>query len=69
MLVDKLCSGRPPILSNVAKKLIRNAKYKRGHGVSRLETQLKVRGTSGSRESIRISKIHVKRTEVEELQT
>ena len=53
LLVDKLRSGRPTILSNVAKKLIRNAKYKRGHGVRRLETQLKVRGESGSRETIR----------------
>ena len=53
LLVDKLRSGRPTILSNVAKKLIRNAKYKRGHGVRGLETQLKVRDATGSRESIR----------------
>ena len=53
LIVDKLRSGRSTILSNVAKKLIRNAKYKRGHGVRRLQTQLKVRGATGSRESIR----------------
>ena len=33
LLVDKPLNGRPKVLSNVAKKLIRNVKYKRGHGV------------------------------------
>ena len=53
LLVDKPRNGRPIVLSNVAKKLIRNIKYKRGHGVRRLEKQLKARGETGSRETIR----------------
>jgi hypothetical protein len=53
LLGDKPRSGRPKVLSNVAKKLIRNAKYKRGHGLRRLENQLKARGETGGRESIR----------------
>ena len=53
LLVDKPRSGRPTVLSNVAKKLIRNVKYKRGHGVRRLEKQLRARGETGSRETIR----------------
>lgn len=53
LLVDKPRNGRPTVLSNVAKKLIRNIKYKRGHGVRRLEKQLKARGETGSRETIR----------------
>jgi hypothetical protein len=53
LLVDKPRSGRPTVLSNVAKKLIRNIKYKRGHGVRRLENQLRARGKAGSRETIR----------------
>ena len=53
VLVDKPRNGRPKVLSNVAKKLIRNVKYKRGHGVRRLEKQLKAQGETGSREIIR----------------
>ena len=53
LLVAKPRNGRPTVLSNVAKKLIRNIKYKRGHGVRRLEKQLKARGETGSRETIR----------------
>ena len=53
LLVDKPRSGRPRVLSNVAKKLIRNVKYKRGHGVRKIEKQLKARGETGCRETIR----------------
>ena len=51
--MDKPRKGRPAVLSNVAKKLITNIKYKRGYGVRRLEKQLKARGETGSRETIR----------------
>ena len=53
LLVDKPRSGWPTVLSSVTKKLIRNAKYKRGHGVRRLEKQLKAQGETGCRETIR----------------
>jgi hypothetical protein len=53
LLVDKPRNGRPKVLSNAAKKLIRNAKYKRGQGLRRLEKHLKARGEIGSRETIR----------------
>ena len=33
LLVDKPHNGRPTVLSNVAKKLSTNIKYKRGHSV------------------------------------
>src|ERR1043165_7826438 len=65
LLVAKPRNGRPTVLCNVAKKLIRNIKYKSGHGVRRLEKQLKTRGETGSRGNH--SKIHVKRAEVAEL--
>lgn len=53
LLVDKPRSGRPRVLSNSAKKLIRNVKYKRGHGIRKIEKQLKARGETGCKETIR----------------
>src|ERR1043165_5662190 len=52
LLVDKPRNGQPTVLSNVAKKLIRNLKYKRGYGVHRLEKQLKAQGKTGRRGTI-----------------
>jgi transposase len=53
LLVDKPRCGRPKVLSNVAKKLIRNIKYKRGQGLRRLVKQLKARGEAGGKDAIR----------------
>ena len=39
LLVDKPRSGRPKVLSIVARKLIKKAKYRRGHGLRRLVKQ------------------------------
>lgn len=53
-LVDKERCGRPKILTNAAKRLIRATKYRRGQGVRRIANQLKARNERGSRETIRM---------------
>ena len=53
LLVDKPLSGRPKVLYSVARKLIKKAKYRRGHGLSRLVKQLKARGEAGGKDAIR----------------
>src|SRR5260221_8544300 len=53
LLEDKPRCGRPRILSRVAKKMIKKAKYKRGQSLRRLAEQLKVRGEVGGKDAIR----------------
>ena len=53
LLVDKPRSKRPKVLSSVARKLIKKAKYRRGHGLRRLVKQLKARGEAGGKDEIR----------------
>src|SRR2546426_12455463 len=50
LLIDKPRSGRPKVLSRLAKQLIRKAKYRRGHGLRRLVKQLVARGEPGSKD-------------------
>ena len=61
-------SGRPKVLSIVARKLIKKVKYRRGHGLRRLVKQLKARGEAGGKDAIRDYN-HVKGAKVEELAT
>ena len=53
IFVDKSRCGRPKVLSNVAKRFIRSAKYKRGQSLRRMAQQLTARGEAASKNSIR----------------
>ena len=46
-------SGRPKVLSIVARKLIKKVKYRRGHALRRLVKQPKARGEAGGIDAIR----------------
>ena len=61
-------SGRPKVLSSVARKLIKKVKYRLEHGFLRLVKQLKARGEAGGIDAIRDYN-HVKGAKVEELAT
>ena len=53
IFVDKSRCGRPKLLSNVAKRFIRSAKYKRGQSLRGMAQQLTARGEAASKNSIR----------------
>ena len=52
LLVYKPLSGRPKMLSSVARKLIQKAKYRLDHGLRLLVKQLKARGEVGGKDAI-----------------
>jgi hypothetical protein len=52
-LTDNKRSGRPKVLSNLAKKLIKQSKYRRGQGLRQISNRLKARNEAGNKDTIR----------------
>ena len=51
--MEKPLSGHPKVLSSDARKLIKKAKYRSGHGLRRQVNQLKARDEVGGKDAIR----------------